>query len=253
MEGNVRALVLTGSAAHGAAGVHPLSDRDIEVYGNDPDLLLADESWWARLGEVLVVERLANPGWHPTRLVYYIGGKLDFTVAPTSALSSAVYTRPFEVLLDKDGLTAGLTLSAPQHRPATADEFDQCIHWAYAAALMCAKATVRGELWMAKIRDGSLKAQLLQMVEWDHQARYGTNYDTRYLGTRMRSWMDVDIQAALQQCWGHFDAPDTARALVATVELFARLAERTAEHWSFDQFNHPRVIKEIEGILDLDH
>jgi aminoglycoside 6-adenylyltransferase len=56
---NVRALVLTGSAAAGAP--HPLSDRDLEVYVDDPTPLLDDDSWWSELGEVLVVERLHAP------------------------------------------------------------------------------------------------------------------------------------------------------------------------------------------------
>jgi aminoglycoside 6-adenylyltransferase len=247
---NVRALVMTGSAACGVADVHPLSDRDIEIYAVEPDRLLTDDSWWASLGEVLVVERLPNPDWYPTRLVYYVGGKFDFTVAPIDALSSAVYTRPFKVLLDKDDRAAGLRVARVQHSPATEEEFDQCIQWAYAAALMCAKAVVRGELWMAKVRDGSLKSELLRMVEWDHRARYGKDYDTRYLGTRMSAWMDADIQTELQQCWGHFDAVDTARALIATVQLFARLSERTAQRWSLSEFHHARLLSEIQEILN---
>jgi aminoglycoside 6-adenylyltransferase len=241
-EDNVRALIMTGSAA--AGDEHSLSDRDIEIYAVEPDRLLADDSWWASLGEVLVVERLPNPDWHPTRLVYYVGGKFDFTVAPTDALLSAVYTRPFKVLLDKDERATGLAVARVQHSAATAEEFDQCIQWAYAAALMCAKSAVRRELWMAKVRDGSLKSELLRMVEWDHRARYGNDYDTRYLGTRMSAWMDADIQEELRQCWGRFDATDTARALMATVQLFARLSERTAQRWSLGKFYHARVISE---------
>lgn len=59
---------------------------------------------------------------------------------------------------------------------------------------MCAKATVRDELWAAKFRDQDLNARLLQMIEWDHRARYGADYDTRYLGTRMTTWMDPDVR-----------------------------------------------------------
>ena len=50
----VRAVIVTGSAADG--DVHPLSDRDIELYASDPDDLADEDSWWASLGEVLVVE-----------------------------------------------------------------------------------------------------------------------------------------------------------------------------------------------------
>jgi aminoglycoside 6-adenylyltransferase len=90
-EGNVRALVLTGSAARGDA--HELSELDIEVYAAEPSKLSDDNSWYAQFGAVLVVEALANPAWHPTRLIYYVGGKIDFMVAPIATLAASIRSR----------------------------------------------------------------------------------------------------------------------------------------------------------------
>ncbi|WP_338889562.1 aminoglycoside 6-adenylyltransferase [Rhodococcus sovatensis] len=75
---NVRTVVLTGSAASGA--LHELSDRDIELHVLRTAPLEQDDSWWNSLGEVLAVERLTNGDDQPTRLVYYVGGKIDFTL-----------------------------------------------------------------------------------------------------------------------------------------------------------------------------
>ncbi|WP_409429449.1 aminoglycoside 6-adenylyltransferase [Mycobacterium sp. SMC-11] len=97
---SVRGVLVTGSAAAGAA--HPLSDRDIEIYPHDVDGLLNDDSWRNALGEVLVVEHLENDQEQPTRLIYYVGGKLDFTSTPAGDLPTPVHTRPFQSLLDKD-------------------------------------------------------------------------------------------------------------------------------------------------------
>lgn len=243
----VRGLVLTGSG--GSKTAHRLSDRDVEVYTADVEALLADEAWWSRLGEVLVVERLENADGHPTRLVYYADGKLDFTLIPADQLGSGSYVRPFEVLLDKDGATTGMQrtpLAWP--RPSAAD-VDESVNWAYAAALMCAKALVRDELWAAKFRDVDLKDQLLHMIEWDHRTRYGDDLDTRYLGTRMHHWMDADIRAELRDCWGHFDKNDSAAALRRTVALYARLAERTADALELPSFDHERLARELTTIL----
>ncbi|MFI2474551.1 aminoglycoside 6-adenylyltransferase [Nocardia xishanensis] len=244
---DVRALVLTGSAAQGAD--HPLSDRDIQIFTTDIPALLDDESWWARLGEVLVVERLEDGDGNPTRLVYYKGGKLDFTLFAAGDLEGRVYERPFTVLLDKDG-----TADTASHRPATASapaaaEFWESVNWAWAAALMEAKAIVRDEPWSAKLRDQDLKAELLRMIEWDHRARYGGDFDTRYLGTRLRWWMDDDVQAELEHCWSGFGARETERALLATVGLYRRLAERTAQRLDFAVFDHERVAAELDTIL----
>lgn len=245
----VRALVMTGSGAAGDA--HPLSDRDIEIYTTDDAGLLEDESWWSSLGEVLVVERLENPGWHPTRLIYYASGKLDFTVIPADQLVGTVYQRPFQVLVDKDEAAASLRSASPRCEPPDAVEFEESINFAYAAALMCAKAIVRDELWSAKIRDADLKDELLKMIEWDHCARYGPDVDTRHLGTRMNDWMDADVRDALLSCWGHFDATDTEAALRNSIDLYARLATRTASALNLPSFDHDRLRAEVETILAL--
>ncbi|TFD22747.1 aminoglycoside 6-adenylyltransferase [Cryobacterium lyxosi] len=244
---NVRAMVMTGSAA--AHETHPLSDRDIEIYATDPTPLLADDSWWDQLGEVLVVERLATPGWHPARLVYYIGGKLDLTVIRADALPMTRHERPFTFLVDKDSLSGSLHVAAVRSSLPDEAAFQERLNWGYAAALMCAKAIVRDEPWSNKIRDRDLKASLLTLIEWDHCVRHGLDYDVRFLGSRMRQWMDADVQQALEQCWAHFDVVDSARALRASIALFARLGRRLADGLGFRSFNHDRVHREVEVIL----
>jgi aminoglycoside 6-adenylyltransferase len=89
------------------------------------------------------------------------------------------YTRPYRVLVDKDGLSHHLHLTSdPKACPPTAAEFATSINWFYAAALMCAKCIVRDEPWMAKVRDWDLKTELLQMIVWDHTSRHGWDFDT---------------------------------------------------------------------------
>ncbi|OHU76583.1 aminoglycoside 6-adenylyltransferase [Mycobacteroides chelonae] len=247
----VRAVIVTGSAANGDD--HVLSDRDIELYAPDPDDLADDDSWWSDLGEVLVVERLEDEDTgYPTRLIYYAGGKLDFTLVPAEDLVTARHDRPFLVLLDKDDLAPDPeSVGAPEGALPDEEEFEECLHWGYAAALMCAKSIVREELWSAKLRDQDLKEELLRVIEWDHTVRHGTAHDTRYLGSRMSSWMDSDIREELNGCWGHFDAVDTLNALRRTVDLFARLSVRTATALGFPPFDHERLQREIERILSL--
>ncbi len=244
---DVRALLLTGSAANGQT--HPLSDRDLEVYVQDPAPLLNDDSWWDQLGQVLVVERLDAAGWFPSRVVHYAGGKLDLTVIPAEQITSIPRDRPSRVLIDKDARAQALSLTPSTSPLPSADDFEQALHRGCAAALMCAEAAVRGELWMAEIRDENLEAQSLLLIEWDHRSRCGTEVDVRYLGTRMRQWMDQDVQDALDDCWGHFDAVDTAAALRASVALFARLATRLADQLTPPAFDHGRMRAETEGIL----
>jgi aminoglycoside 6-adenylyltransferase len=224
---NIRAIVLTGSMARGVEQTDEWSDLDIELYAIDPARLLDDDSWYARFGKVLAVEALPNPGAHPTRLLYLVDGKIDFTVAPATSLGTTRYVRPFRVLFDKDNEALDLAVAVPlTGSPPTPVELLECMNFFFAAALMCAKAIVRGELWPATIRDRDLKQELLTMIEWDHKTRYGWDYDTWYDGKYLGKWADPDVQVALASCWARFDAVDMKRALIASLDLFETLADR---------------------------
>jgi aminoglycoside 6-adenylyltransferase len=184
---NIRVVVLTGSMARGPEHVHPLSDIEIELYVSDPTALLNDHGWYRQFGEVLVVEALPNSEWHPTRPVYYVGSKIDFMVAPVHARETTRYQRPFQVLLDKDGVATHLPSAKPTEAlPPTQDDFLECINWFYAATIMCAKCIVRDDPWQSKYRDWDLKQQLLRMLEWYRRARYGWAYDTRSKCKRLK-------------------------------------------------------------------
>jgi predicted nucleotidyltransferase len=89
-EDNIRVVVLTGSVARGEGGFDELSDLDLELYVSDPSQLLDQDTWYQQFGDVLVLEALENPGWHPTRPVYYADGKIDFMIAPTGVLARGI-------------------------------------------------------------------------------------------------------------------------------------------------------------------
>jgi aminoglycoside 6-adenylyltransferase len=249
-EANVRLVVLTGSLARDEA--HPLSDLDVELYVRDPGVLLDHREWYRRFGDVLVVEELDNLGWHPTRLVYYVDGKVDFMIGPVAAAEAGLgYDRAYRVLLDKDGLGAGLRREPHESPLPDREELHGSANWFWAAALMQAKDIVRDEPWKAKIRDRDLKDELLRMIEWDHRARYGADVDTWHLGMRMREWMDPDVQRELERCWSGFALEDVRPALQASIELFDRLARRTAEVLDVPPFDSRPVRSEIDRILAL--
>jgi aminoglycoside 6-adenylyltransferase len=251
-DANVRLVVLTGSLAREEGAADQLSDLDIELYVRHPQLLLDRGDWYDRFGQVLVVEELENPDWNPTRLIYYVDGKIDFMIAGVDAAKRGVeYDRPYRVLVDKDGLGNRLHAVSLPARPPSSDEFSTCINWFYAAALMCAKGIVRGEPWMAKGREWDLKTQLLQMIEWDHKSRYGWNFDTWQLGRHMREWMDADIIERLRRCWADFSPENMTSALSASVDLFADLSARTANKLGLAWFDSDAVHHEIARLLSL--
>jgi aminoglycoside 6-adenylyltransferase len=247
---NIRALVLTGSGARGAGEMDDLSDLDIELYVASTSDLLDGSAWYEAFGDVLVVEKMPNPGWFPTRLVNYSFGKVDFMIAPASALTTVEYIRPFRVLLDKDGISDHLHLAPlPVKPPPTREEFIECVNWFYAEVFMCAKCLVREELWMAKFRECSYMTEMLRMIEWDHQGRYGPDIDTWYQGTHWREWMDADLRRDLATCWGAFEARDMSRALSDAATLFSQVARRTSTSLSGEAFDYDRLNSRVSDIL----
>ena len=249
---NTRVVVLTGSVARGEGGFDELSDLDVELYVTDPSVLLETDAWYHQFGEVLVVEALENPGWHPTRLVYYFDGKIDFMVAPTVVLADGVtFDRPFRVVIDKDNLHSAFRMSPREQRqPPSITEFEQCVHWFYAAALMWAKYLVRDEPWAAKMRDWDTKSQLLTMLEWDHKARKGWDYDTWYNGTHLREWMDDDLVNAVEACWSGLSTLDSIRALRESLSLFDMVSTRTSIALEIEPFDATRIRQWVEQLLE---
>jgi aminoglycoside 6-adenylyltransferase len=251
-EANIRALILTGSMALGAEHVDALSDLDVELYVANESALLDDDTWYARFGEILVVEALQNPGWHPTRLVYYVDGKIDFMIGPVGSLAATRYERPFHVLLDKDRLTSLVPAAPPiASSPPSDAEVARCVNWFYAAALMAAKCIVRDDPWQAKHRDWDLKRELMHMIEWDHKTRYGWGYDTWSRGKRLKQWLDRDLVEDLDACWASFGAAENAAALLNCIDLFDRLATRTAHAMGCTSFDATRVREQVGRILAM--
>jgi aminoglycoside 6-adenylyltransferase len=246
---NIRAVVLSGSVVRGDHD--SLSDLDVELYVRDPALLLDQRDWYEQFGDVLAFEELPNPGWIPTRLLYLVDGKMDFAIGDLAVFGTFPYTRPFRVLVDKDDRAEQLVRLDPAagHAPPTAAQFEECLHWFAAAALMEAKLIVRQEPWLAELRDHDLKTQLLRMIEWDHRCRYGWGAETWYGGKRIGEWVDPDIRSDLDRCWAAVAPDEAIPALRTSMRLFERLAARTGAALGFAPFHHERVHTEVDRII----
>jgi aminoglycoside 6-adenylyltransferase len=246
---NVRAVVLEGSLARDDGTVDELSDLDIRLYVTEPEMLLHSRDWFEQFGDVLVVEALANPGWYPTRLVYYVDGKVDFVIARASSLADKQrFGRQVRVLVDKDRLTASIT-QGNSASPSLPDEdrYLTCVNEFYAAALMYARTLVRDEPIKAKYRDWDMKTRLFAMIEWDHVARYGPDRNVRPLGAHFHVWADADVVDQLDRCWSAGLAP-SLDALSSTVSLFRTTSDRVAREVGLPEFDASAVIGEINRI-----
>jgi len=238
---NIRAVIQTGSSSRGPDQADRFSDRDIEIIARETAPLLADDAWIHDVGQVMVAEYLDNGPDDPhTRLVFFEGGrKIDFSIAGRSRLDEMtetgqlndLYERGYWVLLDKDGLAARLpdpTGAAPRKPLPSAADFAETVSVFWFEAAHLPTYLVRGELWVVKFRDWTMKELLLRMLEWHALATRSPETDTWYFGTKMRRWVDDKTWAEVGQVFSRFDRADPWRGLVAMMTLFTRLTHETA-------------------------
>lgn len=243
---NIRAVIQTGSSSRGPSAADLFSDRDLEIIARDLVPLLADDGWIHDLGNVMVAQHLANGDDPDTRLVFFDGGlKIDFTIADRPRLDEMtetghlndLYERGYRVLLDKDGLADGLPApndAAPRRPLPSATGFVEtvCEFWFEAAHMPT--YLVRGDLWVVKFRDWTMKEMLLRMLEWHALATRGQGTDTWYIGTKMRCWTDAETWRDVNEVFARFDRADSWRGLVAMMALFTCLTRETAAALGLD-------------------
>lgn len=73
------------------------------------------------------------------------------------------------------------------------------------------------------------KDQLLKMLEWYTVATKGPKVDVWHIGSHMKLWLDSETWQELHHTFAHFDAEDSAKALLAEVKLFSRIGKVVAE------------------------
>lgn len=239
---DVRAVILTGSLAQPLVPVDDLSDVDIEITfaAVTPELLAG--SWWRGFGEVWTAYSLDPlPVWS---IVYAGGITVDLSVVDDSRIGSMVsgglspgWERGYRVLLDRDGVTRGLPVSSGQvldRGPLTHAEFRKLVDGFWFDGLRVPKYLARGQLWTAKERDWRVKTHLLRLLEWHAILLGGFRVEGFGLGRDMPAWLAPDLQEAVHDVFGRFDADDARRAFANSIELLWRVAGEVAAVSGFD-------------------
>lgn len=244
----IRAMLLVGSRAHNANRVDAFSDFDLAIFVTDPQKYVADDAWLRGIDDVWVYipEKVCVEGKeHPARLVIFKDGvKVDFAFYSIDVMKNlaqqeelpAQYALGYKVLFDKDNLTAGMkspTFKIQATPKPSQQEFENLVNEFFFEVYHVAKHLCRNDLWHAKFRDWTTKELLLRMIEWHEKSMHGWDHDTLQHGKRMQEWVSQETWAELNNCFGHFDAGDSQKALLATIKLFRTMAMQTGEHLGY--------------------
>lgn len=226
---NVRAVVLTSSRSDPRHRQDDLSDYDIEVFVRDVAPLLADDSWLAPFGEILVRwPRRPGPtgadGWITQLAQFTDGLRIDFQFTAGSEPDRIELDHGYRVLVDKDGLTADWplpTFTSYTVQPPSEDEFADTVNAFWWDMLYVAKALRRGELPFARyMLDAAIRYESLErLLGWHVGATVGWGTAVGLHGKWLEQHLSRELWAKyLETCRGG-DAVEVERAMWAMVEL----------------------------------
>jgi aminoglycoside 6-adenylyltransferase len=250
---DVRALILTSTRAIPHARVDAYSDYDVIAIVRDVRPMLEDTRWQAGFGEVLlaywdpVATNPATGAQSVSSITQYMNGlKIDFTLWSAQQftdVTSEAEPHPeldagHQVLLDKDGLCAGLpapTYSAYVPRRPDDETYQRLITDFLIGVPYVAKCLLRDELLPAKwVLDFDMRFNyLLPMLEWRVQCDHDWSLKAGVLGRGLKTRVSADTWRGLESTFTGPDVEANWEALFAMVDFFGRIAAEVAEHLGY--------------------
>jgi aminoglycoside 6-adenylyltransferase len=260
----IRAVVLTSNRATGACDV--LSDYDVELFVADPARFASDDAWFESFGPVLVLRRLPSDDEGDSsfvRLVQYRDGlRIDFLVATLARLHGlceaptldADHDVGYEVLLDKDGVTASLSLPtcrAYLQIPPSEAEYADCVNGFWWNTTYVPKCLWRGDVLAALFMlDGQKHHSLRLMLTWAIEVDHNWTWQPGMMGKGIEHMLD----AATRRELAAISTRDAWQALFRTAALFRKAAAKVAQGlgYTYPTGQDERIIAYWHTIRALD-
>jgi len=268
----VRAMLLTSTRTSPNARTDLFSDYDVILVVTDIHPFFADRAWLEDFGRVLVLYR------DPIKLRYGVesfacitqyedGLKIDFTLWPVEMVPRIVAAPQlpddldvgYTVLLDKDGLTAGL--QPPNYRahipdPPSREEYETRIEVFFHEATYLAKHLWRGDLMAAKYNlDYAMKmVKLRQMLEWRMEIDHGWSVKPGAYGRGLQRYVAPETWLELESTYVGAGEEENWDAMFRTIDLYRRVAIEVGRHLGYE-YPHEldrRVMEYLEKVQTLD-
>ena len=253
---DIKAIVLIGSSTRDTDKADEYSDLDVVIATEKPEEWLFGDCP-EKLGSVKIsfVEPTLGGG-KERRMLYE--GSLDvdmivftpdqFEKAIREGVASCVMNRGYEIMYDAEEYSA-LLKEYISHELKPTDlsepEFINMVNDFFFHTIWASKKILRGELWTAKMCiDAYLKKYLLKIIEMYSVSKY--HVDVWHDGRFLDRWAEKEILSDLEKCFAHYDREDMVSALLATQNLFTRLASQTAE---MKGYKYPKEAENYTKIL----
>lgn len=240
---DIKAIVRIGSSTRDTVKADAYSDLDVIIATENTERWLYGD-YPEKLGTVKISFVEPTLGGGKERRILY-DGSLDvdmilftpsqFEAAIKEGVAGWVMNRGYVVMYDSAGYSQLLEENVSReivHTDLPESEFINMVNDFFFHTVWAAKKILRGELWSAKMCiDAYLKNYLLKMIEMYSVSKHCVDvwHDGRFLDR----WAEKEILVDLEQCFAHYNKEDMVAALLATEQLFSKLASQTAEMKSY--------------------
>lgn len=236
---DIKAIILIGSSTRDTVKADEYSDLDIIIATCNTEKWLYGD-YPKQLGNVKISFVEATLGGGKERRILY-EGSLDvdmiiftpaqFETAIKDGVASWVMNRGYVVMYDSAGYSELLEKYVSHeiiHTDLSEWEFGNIVNDFFFHTVWASKKILRGELWSAKMCiDAYLKNYLLKIIEVYSASKH--DVDVWHDGRFLDRWAENEILMDLKRCFAHYDKEDMVAALLATEELFSKLASQVAE------------------------
>jgi len=253
---DIRAVFVIGSRARADHPADEWADLDLVIVTTNPDDYVSTADWVNMLGKPLLtfIEPTATAGEKERRVLFEGMLDVDFAILPRAKATGLLQTtgreggvmqlsnvlgRGIRVLVDKDqalkklqSFTSSMKMPAPV-KP-TEQEFLDVVNDFLYHAVFTAKHLRRGELWWTvACLDCRLQDLMKTMMEWHTLATHDWKRDVWFRGRFLEEWADPEVTEELRKVFAHYDQEDVKQALTASMALFTKIANETAQRLNY--------------------
>lgn len=266
----VRAVLLTSTRAIPGSTPDRLSDFDIVLALEDIHPFHDSRGWLEAFGSVLALYHdplTVEDGFEQSGYVVQFddGLKIDFTLLPAGRMRKIVAAEPlpdeydagYRVLLDKDGLTAGMrppTYQAYIPKPPTESEYRRVIEEFMLGGAYVAKLLWRGDLIAARflVTNELIDEHLRPMLEWHIETERNWSVKPGPYGRGIQKWLRPDLRAALEDSLVGPGFEENWASLFRLVELMHKVGCEVGERlgYPYPEEMHDRAVTYFERVKE---
>ena len=243
----MKAGIIIGSRARTERPADEYSDIDIILLVDDIEFFIQSDEWLNKLGKYHISFSEYTVANGKERRVFFDNAfDADFIFLQANEIDriekdndlKTMISRSYRILFDKIGFDSALrrmVLPTEPYLPLSESEFNNIVNNFWFHSIWATKKVLRGELWVAKACvDSYMKDILLKIIELYSHAVNGSTYGTWHCGRFIEQWAEPWIVELFPNIYARYHANDILQALLETIDIFRKLAIKTAERLNYD-------------------